>query len=700
MQPGLSETVEHIVSVDLDLDKASLSELVLKRIKLLSMRRIAWLRKLWAEVTGEARGEFNAHIEVDGYLTERDHPFLEKEWYEQDAEMQEFSYALNEIDRKISELPALRINLLARIFALHRMETDLLQACFALSIEPNLGRVFAYLQDHSARGYVTESLVARLFGYGQCISLSAGSPIKTWGMVRESISLQGEPARLECDPFIRRWLLGNDDLDDSLLGLSEYIPVREKLSNWPVKELTDNIRWILEAHPENKVRVFVEGAEGSGRKSFAAIVSGQFGLPLLAISADRVPENNWPHVYMLAQRQAFLLKAALLWHGKSMAAAYWPASVASVKLQFVTGESHDPLPANNVFLDLRVSIPPVSMDERLTLWQSHVPSAKKWNNKELEEMVLRYESTVGQIVAIGKKMTPTIADAYRALREDSGRSLGRLAQQMPATFTFDDLVLPDYTRRAIEDFIFEATERVPFWEQPQAKRLYPQGRGLIGLFTGDPGTGKTMAAQVIAATLKLDLFRIDLSNVISKYVGETSQNLDLILSRASNMNVVLLFDEADSLFGKRTEIKDAHDRYANTDTNYLLQAIETYPGIVILASNKKSNIDNSFTRRLRYILEFPKPDVSQRLTIWKKIIREMAGEKILKELEGELERLSAMREVTGAQIKQAVLSALFMARREGTGLNISHLLEGLERELAKEGRGLGREVRQNFKHTI
>jgi SpoVK/Ycf46/Vps4 family AAA+-type ATPase len=271
---------------------------------------------------------------------------------------------------------------------------------------------------------------------------------------------------------------------------------------------------------------------------------------------------------------------------------------------------------------------------------------------------------------------------------------------MPATFTFDDLVLPDYTRRAIEDFIFEATERVPFWEQPQAKRLYPQGRGLIGLFTGDPGTGKTMAAQVIAATLKLDLFRIDLSNVISKYVGETSQNLDLILSRASNMNVVLLFDEADSLFGKRTEIKDAHDRYANTDTNYLLQAIETYPGIVILASNKKSNIDNSFTRRLRYILEFPKPDVSQRLTIWKKIIREMAGEKILKELEGELERLSAMREVTGAQIKQAVLSALFMARREGTGLNISHLLEGLERELAKEGRGLGREVRQNFKQSL
>ena len=295
-----------------------------------------------------------------------------------------------------------------------------------------------------------------------------------------------------------------------------------------------------------------------------------------------------------------------------------------------------------------------------------------------------------------KKMTPTISDADEALRVDSGRRLGNLAQQMPSTFTFDDLVIPDYTRKGIEHFIFEATERVQFWEQPRIKRLFPQGRSLIGLFAGSPGTGKTMSAQVIAATLKLDLFRIDLSNVVSKYIGESSKNIQRILSRAQNMNVVLLFDEADSLFGKRTDIKDAHDRYANTDTNYLLQAIETYPGIVILASNKKSNIDSGFTRRLRYVLEFPKPDAAQRLLLWKKIIGELVGNKILSELESELAKLSVLIEITGAQIKQAVLSALFMARREKSSINIYYILAGLERELAKEGRGLGKQVHQNF----
>jgi SpoVK/Ycf46/Vps4 family AAA+-type ATPase len=166
------------------------------------------------------------------------------------------------------------------------------------------------------------------------------------------------------------------------------------------------------------------------------------------------------------------------------------------------------------------------------------------------------------------------------------------------------------------------------------------------------------------------------------------------------MNVVLLFDEADSLFGKRTEIKDAHDRYANTDTNYLLQAIESYPGIVILSSNKKSNIDTGFTRRLRYILEFPKPEAAQRLLIWKKIIGEMTDDNSLTKLETELVKLSNLVEITGAQIKQALLSSLFMARREKVVVNITHILAGLERELAKEGKGLGKQVVQSFTKSI
>ena len=688
--------MEHIVSAEKNNGTEDLASLVLKRIQLLSRRRIAWLRKSWTGVTENSNGEFNAHTEIDGYLYDRDIPYLEKDWYEQDNAMQDIAYSLNETEQALFDNTDLRINILARIFELNRLETDILHACLAISIEPNLGRVFAYLQDHSARGYVTEALVARLFGYGHCIILPAASPLKIWGLIKETMSLQGEPARLECDPFIKNWILGLDATDEALISFCNVQPVKQPLSNWPVQKLVEDIKRMLNGHSQNRLRVFVEGAEGSGRKSFAALICKYFGMQLLALNADRIPENRWAHVYMLAQRQALLSNAAIAWYGENMHQNYWPVNIPSVGLQFVIGESDDSLTASNSFLDLRVVLPPVLFDERLALWQRYVSLSVVWPRAEMENMVLRHETTVGQIVAIGKKMTSTIAEAYEALRADSGRRLGNMAKQMPGTFTFDDLVMTDYTQKGIEDFIFEATERVQFWEQPAAKRLFPQGRSLIGLFTGSPGTGKTMAAQVIAGALQLDLFRIDLSNVVSKYIGESSKNIERILARAKNMNVVLLFDEADSLFGKRTDIKDAHDRYANTDTNYLLQAIESYPGIVILASNKKSNIDSGFTRRLRYVLEFQKPDAAQRLLIWNKIIAELAGDKTLAGLESELIKLSTLMEITGAQIKQSVLSALFMARREKTTINITHILAGLERELAKEGRGLGKQAHQSF----
>ena len=240
--------------------------------------------------------------------------------------------------------------------------------------------------------------------------------------------------------------------------------------------------------------------------------------------------------------------------------------------------------------------------------------------------------------------------------------------------------------------MFEATERVAFWEQSSHKRLFPQGQGLLALFAGPPGTGKTMAAQVIANELKLDLYRVDLSSMVSKYVGETSKNIERILSRAQRMDAVLLFDEADALFGKRTEIKDAHDRFANTDTNYLLQAIEQYPGIAILASNKRSNIDQGFSRRLRYILEFPKPDVHLRLHIWQHILTELVGDKITKALDKELAQIASAQEVTGAQIKYALLTAIYLARKERVDVGLMHLIHGLEQELSKEGRGLDRQM--------
>jgi SpoVK/Ycf46/Vps4 family AAA+-type ATPase len=205
-----------------------------------------------------------------------------------------------------------------------------------------------------------------------------------------------------------------------------------------------------------------------------------------------------------------------------------------------------------------------------------------------------------------------------------------------------------------------------------------------------------MAAQVIAADLELDLFRVDLASVVSKYIGETAKHLAQIFARAARMNAVLLFDEADALFSKRTEVKDSHDRYANADTSYLLQLLEEYRGIVILASNKKQNIDPAFVRRVRYVFEFPRPDTPERRRIWRHVIAELKGPETLSRLAATIETLAANVDVSGAQIKNAVLASLFVARRGREPLAMTHLLRGVERELSKEGRALSTRERERL----
>jgi DNA polymerase III delta prime subunit len=371
----------------------------------------------------------------------------------------------------------------------------------------------------------------------------------------------------------------------------------------------------------------------------------------------------------------------------------------SFPVQFVICEESDYLPMDPGYVDLRVQMKPLSYEERLAAWTSLVPESVAWPSKEFYELILRYQSTIGQIASVGRRHCISMSDAYEVLRAEGGMRLGKLARPANAAFRWSDLVLPAHLKRALEDFQFEASERTLFWEQPNARRLFMEGRGLIALFNGPPGTGKTMAAQILAAELQLEIYRIDLSTVVSKYVGESSKNIERILSAAKHMDVVLLFDEADALFGKRTEVKDAHDRYANMETNFLLQAIEQYPGIVILSCNKKSGIDPAFMRRFRYVLEFPKPDRAQRLSLWKNLTREMVGEHVQEELLEQLHQLADQLELTGAQIKLSILSALFIAKKERVEIGMEHLVTGVERELMKEGKTLGNQL-TNYSRTV
>lgn len=208
------------------------------------------------------------------------------------------------------------------------------------------------------------------------------------------------------------------------------------------------------------------------------------------------------------------------------------------------------------------------------------------------------------------------------------------------------------------------------------------GKGLNVLFSGSPGTGKTMAAEVIAHHLQLDLYKIDLSQIVSKYIGETEKNLNRIFTAATNSNAILLFDEADALFGKRSEVQDARDRYANIEVGYLLQKMEEYEGIAILTTNLRSNMDEAFERRLRFIIEFPLTDAKNRLLIWQGIFPKNAP----CHPSLDLELLAENFEITGANIRNIALTAAFLAADDGQVIEMGHLIRAMRREYQKMGR--------------
>jgi len=606
---------------------------------------------------------------------------------------------LQEIESLFKKDESSPMSFLSRVFGLSEIEKDILHCCLALSLEPGLGRLFAAIQAHTGFQMVTEYLVAEIFNHPKGRTLPANSPLKCWRLVLEHGS-GTDHATLECDPFVRNWLMGDDQVDDPLHNVGKSLePAKQALLNWPVEDIANYIQRMA-SNPDLRLRIIVGGAEGSGRRNFASLVLQKFALRGFVVDTDRIPDDYWKDYHMHVQRQAFLTDRAPVWTGEKILSKQWPQQIYPWLLQFIIVDPGGFVAPDDQFIDLRIDLPALQFKERLALWHQFVPAAVQWPRQELEEMVMRHQSTIGQIVSAGKRSATEIAEVASLLKADAGRQLGQLAQQVTSEFRMDDLVVAPLVREGIQDFVYEATVRNAFWEKAHHQRLFPQGKSLIALFTGSPGTGKSMAAQVIANALRLDLYRIDLSMTVSKYIGESAKNIERILSRSKNMDVILFFDEADALFGKRTDIKDAHDRYANTDTNYLLQAIENYPGIVLLASNNKSNIDSGFMRRFRYVLHFEKPDAAQRLELWRKMMAELAGVHYLGNLDPSLMMLSESVELTGAQIKFAALSGIFNAQKENVELNASHLLKAIERELAKEGKGINKQVYQTLLRAV
>lgn len=670
---------------------ASVLDLVLQRVRLMARRRAAWL----AHLSDSARAESETMLspDLEASLDGRDTSEGETLWFECAEIMQPLNEELGEIERRLAGEAGARLSQLASLFRLSQAELDLLQTCLALAIDPTLGMVYAHLQRHPARTYATGPFAARLFGYGYRSSWNPGCPLAVWRLVVAGEALPGESGPLAVDPLVVDWLQGELRMDPALVGLVQLVKPRKPFESWPVEA---TVLWIERGiQRELPMRILLAGPPLSGRRTFAAGIAARFGIQVLGVDTSEIPDGDWPNIYMRAQRLAVMGGMALVWHGSHLHRS-WPGNVSPVLIQFVACEAEQVVTPCQYTIDHRIDLPAPTLGERRGLWKANIPESKAWSGNEFETLIGRYRLNAGDIVSVARRAPASAREAAIFVRELTRHRLGALGRVLDCPFTWEDLVVPDKLRGALEDFAFEARDRTTFWESPNARRLFPRGTGLVGLFSGLPGTGKTMASQVIAAELELDLFRIDLATVVSKYIGETAKHLCQIFTRAARMNAVLLFDEADALFSKRTEVKDSHDRYANADTSYLLQLLEEYPGIVILASNKKQNIDPAFIRRVRYMFDFPRPEIAGQRQIWRQVIGELSGDEPLTRHDKTIEVLAANVELSGAQIKTAVLAAIFVARRSREPLAMPHFLRGLESELGKEGRVLGARERERL----
>jgi len=416
-------------------------------------------------------------------------------------------------------------------------------------------------------------------------------------------------------------------------------------------------------------------------------------------------DSSYAKALRFIQREAQLQEAAVYWKGfdtllqeekKGLLAAFLSAMDDRPALTFLAGEKvWDPADALRAVSFVRVELRRPTSSERARLWSaalngSHTVDA----DVDLTGLATKFKFTGGQILdaaATAENLTRfrdaetarvTMRDLSDACRLHSNQKLATLARKVTPKYGWQDIVLPADRLDQLREICNHVKYRDRVYGDWGFDRKLSLGKGLSVLFAGPSGTGKTMAAEIIAGELGLDLYKIDLSTVVSKYIGETEKNLSRIFTEAETSNSILFFDEADALFGKRSEVKDSHDRYANIEIGYLLQRMEEYEGVVILATNFRKNMDEAFVRRLHFTVEFPFPNEEDRRRIWQGVWPSDAP----RDTGLDLEFLARRFQITGGNIRNIALAGAFLAANENGVVGMPHLLRATQREYQKMGK--------------
>jgi hypothetical protein len=598
----------------------------------------------------------------------------------------ELASSLASIAGRMSAPPALvRV---AGLFGLTDFERDLLLLCAGVELSSQLAEACAALlgPDGRAPAHPTFALALAVLDGAHWSALSPARPLRRWRLIELVAGERLTSSSLRIDEFILHHLTGVDGLDERLAAFVEPVSAPRELSG-SHREIAEQVvrSWTQERSDAALPVVELSGRQPLLIREIAAAACASLGIRLCRILAADLPVAAAERdlVTTLWQREAALSQAALL---VELQEADSPDRLAVTRsfVERVRGpvlvSSAEPLVARGR-PGLRLEVAGLSGEEQRTSWRRELDGAAAGLDAVVDQVSAQFRLDGDRIRAAVEELRARRAidpDAlWSTVRRMTRGQLDQLAQRIESSATWADLVLPEAQLAILRNIALQVRQRGVVYDQWGFAGRDNRGLGITALFSGVSGTGKTMAAEVLASELRLDLYKIDLSQVVNKYIGETEKNLRRAFDAADESGAVLLFDEADALFGKRSEVKSSHDRYANIEVSYLLQRMEAYRGLAILTTNLKSALDPAFMRRLRFVVHFPFPGATERGEIWSRVFPRHTPTEALET--DKLARLNA----SGGNIRNIALNAAFLAAEAGTPVRMAHILEAARGEYAK-----------------
>ncbi|MFD5465922.1 AAA family ATPase [Kitasatospora sp. NPDC127059] len=595
--------------------------------------------------------------------------------------------------------PGSRLARLGAAFGLLPVDLDLLMVALAPELDTRFEQLYGYLNDDLTRRRATVGLALELCGLPGAgvgrLRFSGRAPLIAGGLLEIA-----EPERpllsrtLRVPDRVTAHLLGDDEPDDALVGLAHRA--------LPGTEADGETVGRLRAAATGAGPVHLLDRDGhAGPLAVAALAAD--GRPPLVVDAAALAARPSPGLVRVLAREARLGGAGVVLGPLDRLEPERPeraallrelvAALAAVPLIVYGPQVWDPAWTRDS--PVVVTAPPPDDAGRAGQWAralatTGAPLAEELTDG-LAETVAAYRvdrekleraAAVAARTATAERRPVRAEDLRSAVRAQNAAGLARLARRIEPAVGWDDLVLPAPTAARLRELVLRARHRDQVLGQWRMRPGGGRGNGVIALFAGESGTGKTMSAEVVAAELGMELYVVDLSTVVDKYIGETEKNLERIFTEAAQVNGVLLFDEADALFGKRSQVKDAHDRHANVETAYLLQRMESFAGIALLTTNLRANLDEAFTRRLDVIADFPLPDQAQRRLLWDRSL----GPRLPRGDDLDLDFCARHFELTGGSIRACAVSAAYLAAGTGTPLGMAQLVAAVVGEYRKLGR--------------